>query len=310
MDVRRLGTSDLDVTSIGLGCATFGREIDASTSFSVLDHAFDRGIRLLDTAAIYGDGASETVLGEWLKSRKSRERIVLATKVSKQLTEKAIRDSVESSLKRLGTDCIDLLQAHAWDAETPLEETLRTFDELVNAGKVRYVGCSNWQASQIQTALDIQLARDWAPLVSVQPMYNLVDRGIEDSLLPLCTERGIGVISYSPLAAGFLTGKYRRDSDVPAGTRFDVIPGHQKIYFTEQGFRVVEEVRHISATSGQSMAQLAIGWALQRRGITSVLIGARCREHVDQAFIANEWAHGDAARPWLEQLTSASRMDS
>ena len=310
MEVRKLGTSDLQVSSIGLGCVTFGREIDSATSFAVLDHAVDCGIQLLDTAAIYGDGASETVLGKWLSSRKRRGQIVLATKVSNQLAREAVRESVDASLRRLQTDYIDLLQAHSWDPRTPLEETLRAFEELLQAGKIRYVGCSNWQACHIESGLEIQRSRDWAPLVSVQPMYNLVDRGIEDALLPLCAERQVGVISYSPLGAGFLTGKYRSGGDVPAGTRFDVIPGHQKIYFTERGFRVVEQLRQIAVASGHSMVKLAIGWTLQRPGITSVLIGARNRAHVDQAFEAEKWAVGDDASIWLEKLTVASEANT
>jgi len=308
MQLRRLGSSDLTVSSIALGCVTFGREIDAPTSFAVLDHAMDCGINLLDTAAVYGDGASETLLGQWLKSRKRRDHVVLATKISGRLTAEAVRKSAEASLLRLGTDRLDLLQAHDWDSQTALDETLEAFDGLVREGKVRYVGCSNWNADQIRGSLEIQEARNWARLSSVQPMYNLVDRSIEHDLLPLCAQRRIGVMSYSPLGAGFLTGKYGRGADVPEGTRFDVIPGHQDIYFTERGFRIVDELQRISADSGYSMVKLALGWTLRQDGITSVLIGARRLEHVDQAFGAEEWARGDDARPWLDRIGSVSGM--
>jgi len=310
LELRKLGTSDLNVSSIALGCVTFGREIDAATSFAVLDRAMDCGINLLDTAAVYGNGASETVLGQWLKERKLHDRVVVATKVSKRLGGDAVRDSVEASLRRLGTDRIDLLQAHSWDAETPLDETLEAFDGLVREGKVRYVGCSNWDADEIRRSLEIQSSHGWARLMSVQPMYNLVDRSIEHDLLALCAERQIGVMTYSPLGAGFLTGKYRPGGAVPEGTRFDVIPGHQDIYFTERGFRVVEELERISLESGHSMVKLAIAWVLHQSGVTSVLIGARRPEHVDQAFEAEEWARGDTAQPWLDKLTSVSRMGS
>lgn len=303
MELRKLGKSDLKVSSIGLGCVTFGREIDAATSFAVLNRALECGINLLDTAAVYGNGASEAVLGQWLKERKLRDQIVVATKVSKRLAGDAIRDSVEQSLRRLGTDRIDLLQAHSWDEQTPLEETLHAFGRLVRDGKVRFVGCSNWDADQIRRSLEFQEANGWAPFVSVQPMYNLVDRSIEHDLMPLCAEREIGVVSYSPLGAGFLTGKYRPKGEVPKGTRFDVIPGHQQIYFTERGFRVVEELRRISAQSGIPMVKLALGWTVRQSGITSVLVGARRPEHVDQAFEAEAWAASDAAQPWIDALT-------
>ncbi len=310
MELRQLGTSDLNVTSIALGCVTFGREIAAATSFAVLDRAMDCGINLLDTAAAYGNGASETVLGEWLRDRRLRDQLVLATKVSGRLTGDAVRDSVEASLRRMGVEQIDLLQAHSWDAPTPLEETLEAFDGLVRAGKVRYVGCSNWDTDQIRRSLEVQESHGWARLASVQPMYNLVDRSIEHDLLTLCAERHIGAITYSPLGAGFLTGKYRPGGEVPKGTRFDVIPGHQDLYFTERGFRMVEELERISLESGHSMVQLAIGWVLRQSGVTSVLIGARRPEHVDQAFEAEEWARGDTVQHWLDRLTSASRMES
>ena len=310
MELRKLGTSDLDVSSIGLGCVTFGREIDAATSFAVLDRAMDGGINLLDTAAVYGNGASETVLGQWLKERELHDRVVVATKVSGRLTGDAVRDSVEGSLRRLGRDRIDLLQAHDWDRQTPVEQTLEAFNALVREGKVRYVGCSNWDASQIRRSLRIQESNGLAPLISVQPMYNLADRSIEKDLLPLCAERRIGVMSYSPLGAGFLTGKYRPEIEVPEGTRFDVIPGHQDIYFTERGFRIVEELQRISAESGVSMVKLALGWTLRQIGVTSVLIGARRTEHVDQAFVAEKWTRGDAAHQWLARLTLVSQCES
>jgi aryl-alcohol dehydrogenase-like predicted oxidoreductase len=233
----------------------------------------------------------------------------VATKVSGRLTSEAVRDSVEGSLRRLGIDRIDLLQAHDWDSQTPVEETLEAFDGLVRTGKVRYAGCSNWGAGQIRHCLEIQSSRGWVHLSSVQPMYNLVDRSIEHDLLALCAERDVGVITYSPLGAGFLTGKYRSGGAVPEGTRFDVIPGHQNIYFTERGFRVAEELRRISLDSGHSMVKLAIGWVLRQSGVTSVLIGARRPEHVDQAFEAERWARGDGAQQWLDRLTSMSEME-
>ena len=288
LEYRQLGKTTFRVSSIGLGCVTFGREIDAATSFRVLDRAIERGVNLLDTAAVYGNGASEEVIGSWLRSRRVHGRVVVATKVSGRLDRESIFRSVEGSLQRLGVEAIDLLQAHDWDPGTPLDETLEAFDGLVRQGKSRYLGCSNWQAGQLQQSMLLAQDRGWHRLESVQPMYNLFDRTIEGQLLSLCAQNDMGVITYSPLGAGFLTGKYSRDACVPQGTRFDVKPGHQRIYFTDHGFRIVEGLREIASRSQQSMVQLALSWVLSRPGITSVLVGARRPDHVDQAFQAME----------------------
>ena len=299
---RPLGTSGLQVSSIGLGCVTFGREIEEETSLAILDRAVERGINLLDTAAVYGDGASEEILGRWIGARAARDRVVLATKVSGRLTRDRVVQSVEESLRRLATDRIDLLQAHDWDNETPLEETLEAFDSLVQRGLVRLCGCSNWNVSQLRRARSLAADHGWRPLESIQPIFNLVDRHIEDELLGLCSSEGIGVMTYSPLGAGFLTGKYRRDATVPSGTRFDVKPAHQDIYFTDDGFRAMESLRALAEETGLPMARLALAWVLRRQGITSVLVGARKPCHVDQAFEALEAAHSTELPRLLDQL--------
>ena len=283
---RNLGHSSLSVSTIGMGCVTFGRESDRQTSLLIMDHAFGNGITLFDTAEAYGQGASELVVGEWLQSRNLRDQIVLATKVNGTLTRQRIVSSVESSLKRLRTDCIDVLQTHVWDESTPLEETLDALTRLVQQGKVRYVGCSNYSASQLAAVLTLSNETGMSRMVSVQPPYNLVQRDIEADLLPLCASENIGVISYSPLAAGFLTGKYRPGQPIPPGTRFDVIPGHQDIYFTEHGYQVLKQLDREAQTSGASHIQLALSWVLQQPGVTSVLIGARKTLHIDQALRA------------------------
>lgn len=288
MHYRTLGNSDLQVSSIGMGCVTFGREINRDTSFEVMDHALERGITLFDTAEAYAGGASETVLGEWIAERKVRERIVLATKVSGTLTRQRVISSAEESLQRLQTDRIDLFQLHNWDDETPLEETLSALTALVDQGKVRTIGCSNWSAWHLCKALLLIQQQDLTPLQSLQPPYNLVQREIEADLLPLCVDQGIGTISYSPLAAGFLTGKYRRDQEVPKGTRFDIIPGHQPIYCTDHGYESLRRLDAVAEQTGRSLVQLALAWVLSRKNITSVLIGARNTTQVDQAFEAAE----------------------
>lgn len=302
VEYQPLGKTDLRVSSIGLGCVTFGREIDQETSLTILDRAVDRGINLLDTAAVYGEGASEETLGRWLRLRTTRDRVVLATKVSGRLTRDLVIESVEASLRRLATDRIDLLQAHDWDDQTPLEETLEAFESLIQRGLVRFCGCSNWNAAQIRQARSLATEHNRKPLESIQPIYNLVDRHIEEELLDFCSSESIGVMTYSPLGAGFLTGKYRRDAAVPCGTRFDVKPAHQDIYFTDHGYRVMESLRSLADESGQPMARLALAWVLRRQGITSVLVGARKPGHVDQAFEALEAAHSDELTGLLDQL--------
>lgn len=283
---RTLGKSDQRVSSIGMGCVTFGREIDLPTSFEVMDHALEQGITLFDTAEAYAGGASETVLGKWIAQRKVRDQIVLATKVSGTLSRQRVISSAEESLKRLQTDRIDLFQLHIWDDQTPLEETLEALTTLVEQGKIRSIGCSNWSACQVSMALDLIQQKGLARLESVQPPYNLVQRDIEADLLPLCADQGVGVISYSPLAAGFLTGKYRQGQEIPKGTRFDVIPGHQPIYFTTHGYDTLSQLETLAQETGRSMVQLALAWVLNQANLTSVLIGARNKAQIDQALEA------------------------
>ncbi len=299
MEHRQLGDTDLRVSSIGMGCVTFGREIDRDASFKILDRAFDRGITLFDTAEAYAEGASETVLGEWIADRRVRDRIVLATKVHGPLTKDHIAASADASLRRLRTGVIDLFQLHIWDDATPLEETLQALNALVESGKVRYVGSSNWSAWQLAKSLLHCQASGLARLNAVQPPYNLVEREIEPDLLPLCADQHIGVISYSPLAAGFLTGKYVRGKQVPKGTRFDVIPEHQPLYFTEQGYAALDRLERAADQAGKTMVQLALAWVLHQPHITSMLIGARNTDQVDQALDAQQLALDESLQTLL-----------
>ncbi len=306
MEYRRFGRTELEVSSISLGCVTFGREIDRDASFAVLDHARERGINCFDTAEAYAAGASETVLGDWLASRGVRDEIVLATKVAGSLTRERVLASVNESLKRLKTEVIDLFQLHNWDDEVPLEETLAALQSLEEQGKVRFCGVSNWSAWQVAKALLLSTGKSTsqavANVVSVQPPYSLVAREIESDLLPLCCDQGVATLTYSPLGAGFLTGKYRRGGEVPRGTRFDVIPGHQPIYFTDRGFQVVDGLREIAAQEGRTMHDLALAWVLTRPDVTSVLIGAREPAHIDQAFAAGDRGLSTEVRTQLESL--------
>jgi aryl-alcohol dehydrogenase-like predicted oxidoreductase len=288
MEQRSLGRSGLRVSAIGIGGATFGREIDGPTSFAVLDRALERGITLIDTAEAYGAGRSEELIGRWLAERGARDRITLATKVSGALTAERVRGSCEASLRRLGVEALDLFQLHRWDPEAPFEETLAAMDELVRAGKARAVGCSNYAAWQLAKALWRQDVAGLARFEATQPVYNLADRRIEQELLPLCADQGLGVITYSPLGAGFLTGKYRPGGVVPQGTRFAIVPAHQELYFTPARFRLMEGLRRTAADAGLPMAHAALAWVLGRPGVTSVLIGARDPAQVDQALAAAE----------------------
>ncbi len=288
MEFRQLGNSDLNVSSIGLGSVTFGREIDLETSFSILDYAMDKEINLIDTAEVYSAGGSEEVLGHWLSRNGNRQKVVLATKIAPPLGRERVLQFADDSLRRLQTDVIDLYQLHAYDDSTPFEETLDALNTLVEQGKVRYVGSSNFASWQLCKALWIADVNGWAPMVSVQPNYNVAIRDIEAEVLPFCADQNIGVISYSPLGAGFLTGKYTKTWTAPKGTRFDVMPDHWEIYENDTSMRRMEGLREVAAETGISMVQLALAWAIGQPGITSVLIGCRTTSHVDQAFQAEE----------------------
>ena len=302
MEIRQLGNSELHVSSIGLGSVTFGREIDAEESFSVIDYAMDRSINLIDTAEVYSAGTSETVLGQWLSRSSNRQKVVLGTKIAPPLGRERVLQVAEDSLRRLQTDVIDLYQLHAYDASVPFEETLGALNTLVQQGKVRYLGCSNFDAWQICKALWIADVNDWAPMVSVQPNYNVAIRDIEAELLPFCADQNIGVTSYSPLGAGFLTGKYTKTWTAPKGTRFDVMPDHWDIYENDTSMRRMEGLRAMAAETGISMVQLALAWAIGQPGITSVLIGCRKLSHVDQAFNAEGMGLAQDLRDRLNAL--------
>jgi 1-deoxyxylulose-5-phosphate synthase len=287
MEYRTLGRSGLRVSSIGLGCVTFGREIDASASFAVMDRAVELGITLFDTAEAYAGGRSEEIVGQWLAERGARAGVVLATKVRSPLSRSRVLESAETSLRRLRTDSVDLFLLHSWDASAPLDGTLEALDILVRKGKARAVGCSNVAAWQLCKALWREDVRGWARMEAVQPNYNLIVRDIEGELLPLCADQEVGVISYSPLGGGFLTGKYARRSEMPAGARFDVVPGMQPIYLHEAGFRILAGLEGKAAEWGTTAPVLALAWAMTHPGITSVLIGARTPAQVDQALAAD-----------------------
>jgi aryl-alcohol dehydrogenase-like predicted oxidoreductase len=295
MNYRTLGRTGLKVSELCLGTMTFGENfyniavVDQSSANAMVRRALDAGINFFDTADVYSYGRSEEVLGQALKeSNVDRDRVILATKVRSAMSEAAemgtgdpnnvglsrqhIFAAIDQSLRRLDVDYIDLYQVHGWDVLTPIEETLRALDDLVRQGKVRYVGCSNWPARHFMKALMLAEAHDWARFVSLQAYYSLAGRDLEHELLPLCREERVGVLPWSPLSGGFLSGKYKRDDPSPEGARrsaFDFPP-----IDVERGFDAIEALERIANEKGVSVAQVALAWLLAQPGVTSVIVGA------------------------------------
>ncbi|MDE3088243.1 MAG: aldo/keto reductase [Chloroflexota bacterium] len=293
MDYRSFGSTGLRVSPIGLGCMTFGREIDEAASIPILRRALDAGINLFDTANVYGRGASEEIVGRALKD--VRDRVVIASKFNGQMSDAPndrgasryhILNSVDASLRRLQTDRIDLYQIHRFDPDTPLEETLRALDDLVRAGKVRYIGCSNFAAWQVVKALWISDLEHWVRFVSMQPRYNLIFREPESDLLPMCASEGLAVIPYSPLAGGFLTGKYQPGAPPPPGSRLATAAWYQDVYAREKNYRVVTALDKYAQTRGVPKEQLALAWVMSHPAITAPIVGARTVAQLETALAA------------------------
>jgi aryl-alcohol dehydrogenase-like predicted oxidoreductase len=288
MEYRKLGgTLPLEASRIGLGCVTFGREIGEAESLRLMDHAVANGINLFDTAEAYGEGASERIVGRWLRDRGCRERVIVQTKVTGGYSLGHVREALARSLERLECERVDLYLMHSFDAERPLAESLEAMTWAVESGLARAIGCSNFSAAQLREAIAVSRERNLARIEVLQPVYNLVARDAARELFPLCAAHRIGITSYSPLAAGFLTGKYTPDrSALPERSRFAIKPAHADIYFTEENFRVVERLRAVAEATGHSMAALAMGWVLNCEGIDTVLTGARHTVHIDNAIAA------------------------
>ena len=299
----RLGRTGLQVSRLCLGTMTFGLQCDEAVSRRILDHAFAHGITFIDTADVYPLGGTmatlgrtEDIVGRWMQGR--RQDVILATKCfgamgprpwDQGLSRKHIMDAVEGSLGRLRTDYIDLYQAHHPDNATPIDETLRAFDDLVKAGKVRYTGCSNYPAWQTARMLGRSDVLGLTRFDCVQPRYNLLFRQPERELLPLCAAEGLGVIPYNPLAGGFLSGKHRRDTGPTAGTRFTLgtaAERYQERYWREREFATVDALRPIAEQAGMPLARLAVAWTLANPAITSPIIGASRPEQLDDVLPA------------------------
>ncbi len=305
MDYRTLGRSGLQVSTIGLGCNNFGGRIDLEASRRVIHAALDAGITLFDTADVYGalgigtshKGASEEILGAVLGPR--RQDIVLATKFAMPMDEagrksgasrRYIMRAVEDSLTRLRTDWIDLYQQHQFDATTPLEESMGALDDLVRAGKVRYVGCSNFAAWQVADAMWTARDRHLSPFISCQDELSLLVRGAEKELLPAAEHFGLGLLPYFPLASGLLTGKYQRNAVMPEGARLTSTQRLADRYLTDAHWPRVEKFADFCAARGHTMLELAFSWLLARSPVASVIAGATRPEQVAENTAAGRWA--------------------
>src|ERR671917_421988 len=317
MEYGRLGNTGLMVSELCLGCMTFGRETNEEGSREIVDRFLDAGGNFIDTADVYSKGVSEEITGRAIKG--VRDEVVLATKVrfpmgegpnDVGLSRKHVTQGCEDSLRRLGTDYIDLYQVHCWDAATPLEETLSALSDLVRSGKVRYIGVSNFTGWQLMKSLDTSEANGFERFVCLQPQYSLVERNIEREVLPVCLEEGLGVIPWSPLGGGFLSGKYRRDEDPPEDSRIAGAVESMEEYWdrraTERNWAALDVVGRISDETGKSYAQISLNWLLRQDGVTAPIIGARTVEQLEDNIGASGW---ELTGEQVEDLSEASALE-
>ncbi len=289
MEYRVLGSSGIKISQICLGAMMFGDVANEHYSTMIIRDALDAGINFIDTANVYNDGESERIVGKAIRS--VRDEVIIATKVSGSVGEGLnqsgasryhIMTQVEESLRRLDTDRIDLYYLHRWDAITPIEESLRVLDDCVRQGKVRYVGCSNFDAWRVCEALWTSDRMNLGKFVCVQPLYNIVNRNIEVELLPFCKAYGLGVVSYSPLARGVLAGRYLPGQPLPPGSRADRQDIRiQQTELREESFEVAQKLKPLAEAHGKTLAQFALAWALANPLITSVIIGPRNLEQLE-----------------------------
>jgi len=312
MEIRNVGRSGLRVSLVGLGCNNFGGRLDVAATRRVVDRAIERGITLFDTADSYGNrGGSETQLGEVLGER--RKDIVLATKFSSPMNDaqtlkgasrRYIMSAVESSLRRLRTDWIDLYQQHWPDPLTPIDETLRALDDLVRQGKVRYIGCSNFAGWQVADAAWTSRHEGITRFVSAQNEYSALVRDAERELLPALEAHGIGLLPYYPLASGLLTGKYRRDQPLPEGSRLATTASWAERFLTDRNWDKVEALQRFCAERGRSMTELAFAWLASRGVVSSIIAGATKPEQIDANVAAAQWKLDAAERAEIDRITA------
>jgi aryl-alcohol dehydrogenase-like predicted oxidoreductase len=300
MEYRTLGGTGTLVSTLCLGTMTFGAETDEKGAYAQLDRFVEQGGNFVDTADVYSAGVSEEIVGRWLRERPgARDRIVIATKGrfpmgdgpnDAGLSRTHLTRALDASLGRLGVDAIDLYQAHAWDPLTPIEETLRFYDDAVRAGKIRYAGVSNFTGWQLQKAALLTRYLGLAPVVTLQPQYNLLARDIEWELIPVCRNENIGVLPWSPLAGGWLTGKYRPDEAPTGATRLGENPQRGVEAYdrrnTERTWQVLDALRSVADGRGTSTGVVALAWLVDRPAVTSVILGARTLEQLDENLSA------------------------
>ncbi len=316
-----MGRTGLKVSEICLGTMTFGVQCDEATSFAILDKAAEKGVDFIDTADCYPvplspetSGRTEEIVGRWLQGK--RQRFVLATKCffpmgpgpnDRGSSRRHILEAVDASLRRLRTDFIDLYQVHAFDNETPLDETLRALDDVVGAGKARYVGCSNFRAWELGTALAVSERAGLARFDCTQPRYNLLHRDIETDLLPLCRDAGVGVIVFNPLAGGLLSGKHAPGSEPDPGTRFGALLGatgtaYRRRYWQQESLEAVQALRRFFEPRGKPLASAAIAWVLRQPGITSAIVGASRPEQLEATLAAPDLVLDEQERQVLDDV--------
>ena len=296
MEFRRLGNSGLQVSVVGLGTNNFGGRMDYERTERLLSHVLDEGINFIDTANIYGGGLSEEYIGKALKGKRSQ--VLLATKSGMKVgdgpnqtgaSRMHIQEQVEISLRKLQTDYIDLYQIHQADPNTPIEETLRTLDDLVRQGKIRYIGCSNYAAWQVAEAMTTSKSLRMESFISVQPEYSMLNRAVEKELLACYQNYNLGILPYYPLFSGFLTGKYKRGKDVTEGTRLASNTRRAESTLTDANFDIIEGLEAFAAKRGRQMVELAIAWLLANPLVSSVIAGATQPEQVTANAKAADW---------------------
>ena len=319
MQYRRMGKSGIRVSELCFGNMTFGGkgfwknvgEVDQRLADRMIDRCLDAGINFFDTADIYSQGVAETMIGKSLGKR--RKDVILATKVRGEmgsgindvgLSRFHIIQAVEASLKRLGTDYIDLYQVHNWDPDTPLEETLSALDDLVHSGKVRYIGCSNYSGWQFDRSIMISQLRGWTQFVTLQALYSLIHRDLELELIPLCEVEEIGILPWSPLAGGFLTGKYRRGKKRPVGTRL-ADPDYVFLRFDEErAFNVVEVLAELCSARDTTISQGALNWLRVKPIVSSIIIGARTMDQLEDNLKCVEWSFTEDEIAKLDEVSA------
>jgi len=322
MEYRSLGRTGVQVSNLCLGCMMFGGKADEPTSFAIIDQAIEAGINFLDTANVYSRGRSEEVVGAALKRNGKRHQIVLATKVHGRMADgdpnmagnsrRHMIAQCEDSLRRLQTDYIDLYQIHRPQPSIPIDETLRALDDLIRAGKVRYIGTSTFAAWQVVESLWIAKELGLNRFVCEQPPYNLLDRRVECELLPMAQTYGIGIIPWSPLAGGLLTGKYHRDQPPPPDSRFGAVKTAPQLQqrWQERLFDVTEGLAPLAEAKGCSMAQLALAWCMHQPGVTSPIIGPRTVAQLQDNLGARDVVITDADRAAIDTLVGPGDMVS